>query len=136
MDSGIENWNSDPDSTDQKNMETQDVSLIFEDKSDSGDECDGEGDATSPVRQSSTQSWKITASPPPSENLLSYRLQEIEITQGKYFVRGSTSCPITLQWTDKNCSHVSVEGSFNDWTATPLKRYVCMYCNLCDVNGS
>ena len=110
--------------TEEATTETQDVSLSFDDEPD--EEYDGGhgGGGRSPARNTSTSSLSIVASPPPKDDLHSYNLKEMEVTQGKYFVRGNTSCSIVLQWTDTKCTSVSVAGSFNNWSDTPLERYV------------
>lgn len=74
--------------------------------------------------------------PSPSQDQLDgvYRLQETQITQGKYFLRGGgTLCHVMLEWTEEGmegeedgeevegCKEVAVVGDFTDGKQVPLE---------------
>ena len=78
---------------------------------------------------------RLYVAPSPSQDQVDgvYHLQETQITQGKYFLRGGTLCHVTLEWTEEGvkgeeegeevggCKEVAVVGDFTDGKQVPLE---------------
>lgn len=87
------------------------------------------GSPTTPVKR------RLCVAPSPSQDQVDgvYHLQETQITQGKYFLRGGTLCNVMLEWTEEGvdgeeegeevggCKEVAVVGDFTDGKQVPLE---------------